>query len=123
MRRTRLSFGLGMGPSDCCGPTARGARCCSSARHPGAISRLLDSETAVTIGVDVAARLWRPAATPFRWIGDHVERWLADATPGSAPGRRLLLRARELFDQLDVRGDTLVHGDFHHHNILDAGSR
>ena len=90
---------------------------------PGSDLAALESDTATTIGVDVAARLWRPAATPFRWIGDHVKGWLADATPGSAPARRLLLRARELFDQLDVRGDTLVHGDFHHHNILDAGSR
>jgi streptomycin 6-kinase len=31
--------------------------------------------------------------------------------------------ACERFDQFDVRGDTLVHGDLHHHNILNAGTR
>jgi streptomycin 6-kinase len=90
---------------------------------PGSDLGALDSETATTIGVDVAARLWRPAAAPFRSVGNHVQRWLADATPVSAPGQRLLQRARELFDQLDVPANTLVHGDFHHHNILDAGGR
>jgi streptomycin 6-kinase len=60
---------------------------------------------------------------PFRWIGHHVPRWLAAATPRSMAGRELLERARVLFERLDVQGGTLVHGDFHHHNILDAGTR
>ena len=90
---------------------------------PGSDLAALDSDAAATIAVDVGARLWRPAAAPFRWIGDHVPRWLAQANPSSAASQRLVGHARELFDQLDVRGDTLVHGDFHHHNILDAGSR
>lgn len=90
---------------------------------PGSDLAALDFESATAIGVDVASRLWRPAAAPFRWIGDHVPRWLAEATPLSAAGQRLLSHARELFDQLDVGGGTLVHGDFHHHNILDAGNR
>jgi streptomycin 6-kinase len=31
--------------------------------------------------------------------------------------------ARELYASLAVRRDTLVHGDFHHHNILRDGDR
>ena len=31
--------------------------------------------------------------------------------------------ARELFVLLDIGRVTLVHGDFHHQNILDAGDR
>ncbi len=91
--------------------------------RPGSDLAALDDAAATTIAVDVAGRLWRPAAAPYRWIADHVPRWLAEATPGSPAGQRLLGRARRLFDRLDVRGGTLVHGDFHHHNILDAGNR
>ena len=50
---------------------------------------------------------------PFRWIGDHVPRWLANAE-----GHPLVPLARELYASLDVGRATLVHGDFHHHNIL-----
>lgn len=90
---------------------------------PGSDLAAQDNATATRIAVDLAARLWRPAGAPFRWIGDHVPGWLAEATPESAGGRQLLEHARELFDRLDVQSATLVHGDFHHHNILDAGSR
>ena len=31
--------------------------------------------------------------------------------------------ARELYASLDVSRETLVHGDFHHHNILRLGAR
>jgi streptomycin 6-kinase len=88
--------------------------------RPGTdISDLPDDE-ATAIAVDVGLRLWRPAAEPFRWIGDHVPRWL-DAVDGS--GSELLAPARELYAGLEVGRSTLVHGDFHHHNILDAGGR
>lgn len=90
---------------------------------PGSDLAALPPAVATTIAVDVAARLWRPAAAPFRSIGVHVARWLAQATPSSAAGKRLLERARELFDRLDVHAGTLLHGDFHHHNVLDAGAR
>ena len=73
--------------------------------------------------MEVAGRLWRPAALPFRWIGDYVPRWLMNAAPGSLPGQRLLARAVELYDRLEISDRTLVHGDLHRHNILDAGGR
>jgi streptomycin 6-kinase len=90
---------------------------------PGSDLAVLADAPATEIAVDVASRLWRPAAAPFHWIGHHVPRWLAQAQPESAAGRRLLDLARERFDELDVRSDTLVHGDLHHHNILNAGTR
>jgi streptomycin 6-kinase len=90
---------------------------------PGSDLAALSADAATKIAVDVARRLWRPAARPFRWIGDHVPQWLAEATPASPAGRRLLERGRELFGGLQIDARTLVHGDLHHHNILDAGTR
>jgi streptomycin 6-kinase len=63
-----------------------------------------------------------PCGAAFRWIGDHVPRWLTNTAPGSLPGRRLLARAVELYNRLEISSSTL-HGDLHHHNILDAGGR
>jgi len=80
--------------------------------RPGTDLALLPEEDATQIAVEVARRLWRPAAAPFRWIGDWVPRWI-DAEPGA-----LTPLARELYASLDVGRETLVHGDFHHHNIL-----
>lgn len=90
---------------------------------PGTNLSTLKDAAASDIAVEVAARLWRPATPPFRRIGDHVRRWLADAAPGSSAGRELLSRAVEIYNRLEISHDTLVHGDFHHHNILDAGDR
>ena len=39
------------------------------------------------------------------------------------PGRELIPLARELYSSLSPGDSILVHGDFHHHNILDAGGR
>lgn len=83
--------------------------------RPGVdLSRLPDAE-ATAIAVEIGSRLWRPAAMPFRWIGDHVPRWL-EAEPSE-----LTSLALELYAELDVGRFTLVHGDFHHHNILARG--
>ena len=85
--------------------------------RPGTdIAGLSDAE-ATAIAVEVGLRLWQPADAPFRWIGDHVPGWL-DEEPNE-----LTPFARELFASLDVSRTTLVHGDFHHQNILDAGGR
>lgn len=78
------------------------------------ISELREDE-ATAIAVDVATRLWVPAAEPFRWIGDEVPRWLDNDQGELTP------LARELYAALDISRDWLVHGDFHHHNILRHG--
>jgi streptomycin 6-kinase len=101
---------------------ARRALLLERARPGSDISELPDAE-ATAIAIAVGARLWRPAAEPFRWIGDHVPRWLDKAERSHQEGRDLIPLARELYATLDVGRDTLVHGDFHHHNILCAGDR
>ena len=82
------------------------------ARPGDDISRLAE-EKATRIAVATGLSLWRSAAAPFRWIGDHVPRWLANAE-----GHALAPLARDLYASLEPRQDTLVHGDFHHHNFL-----
>jgi streptomycin 6-kinase len=89
--------------------------------QPGTdISRLPEDE-ATAIAVSIGLRLWRPAGEPFRWIGDHVPRWLDNAERAGAG--ELVARARDLYASLEVGRATLIHGDFHHHNLLDAGGR
>ena len=84
---------------------------------PGDDISALPEHEATAIAVDIATKLWRPAAEPFRWVGDHVPRWL-DHDPGE-----LTPLARELWQTLHPGREWLVHGDFHHHNILRAGDR
>jgi streptomycin 6-kinase len=78
---------------------------------------LLPEHEATAAAVDVARRLWKggqsPGLSPFRSVHDHVPRWLANAG-----GHELAARARKLYESLERRTDTLVHGDFHHHNVL-----
>jgi len=91
--------------------------------RPGSDISQLPEEEATAIAVEVGLRLWRPAAVPFRWIGDHVPRWLDRAERSAQEGRELVPLARDLYASLDVGRDVVVHGDFHHHNILRAGER
>jgi streptomycin 6-kinase len=90
----------------------RGRRALLVERAGRDISSLPDEE-ATRIGVAIGVKLWREAAEPFRWIGDHVPRWL-----DNAGANELTALARDLYGSLDVGRRTLVHGDFHHHNIL-----
>ena len=83
--------------------------------RPGDDIAGLPDDEATAIAVEVGRRLWRPAAAPFRWIGDWVPRWL-----DNAEGHPLVPLARELYGSLDVGRDVLVHGDLHHHNILHS---
>ncbi len=92
--------------------------------QPGTdLSEVTDDEEATAIAISVGLRLWRPAAAPFRWIGDHVPRWLDNAESAAGPESELIRLARKLYASLEIGRSTLVHGDFHHHNILDAGGR
>ena len=85
--------------------------------RPGIDLSVVPGEEDVAIAVDVATRLWRRAGAPFRWIGDHVPRWLDDNTSELTP------LARELYASLEIGREWLTHGDFHHHNILRHGDR
>ena len=110
-----------------CGSTASqrpvATRVARGARPAGRRSLDLPEEQAVAIAVDVARRLWRPAAAPFRWIGDVVPGWIDNGERKGDEGSELVPLARELLDSLEVGRSTLIHGDFHHHNILGHGDR
>jgi streptomycin 6-kinase len=84
--------------------------------RPGDDLATLDDEEATAIAVGVARTLWRPAGPPFRWIGDYVPGWLDRPEPGPAGG--LIPLARRLLAELEIGSGTLIHGDFHHHNLL-----
>jgi streptomycin 6-kinase len=80
----------------------------------------LPDDQATAIAIDVASRLWRRAGSPFRPVAPYVARWL-DAADQAGSG--LVPLARELLADLDPGADWLVHGDFHHHNVLRDGDR
>jgi streptomycin 6-kinase len=82
---------------------------------PGTDISDLDDDPAMAVAVDLGRRLWRPAAPPFRWVGDHVPRWLASARSPLTP------LARELWASFGPGRSFVVHGDFHHHNVLRHG--
>jgi streptomycin 6-kinase len=88
---------------------------------PGSDISTLPEELATAIVVGVGRRLWRPAGEPFRWIGDHVGPWLDEAGRAARSGSELIPLARELFASLNPGRAVLIHGDLHHHNVLDAG--
>jgi streptomycin 6-kinase len=77
----------------------------------------MSDEDATAIAVGLAGRLWKggqsPGQSPFRSIHDHVPRWLANAAHSP-----LAPLACDLYARLAQRDDTLVHGDFHHHNVI-----
>ena len=86
--------------------------------RPGHDASRLPEADALRITVAAAKRFWRPATrgSPFRWIGDHVPRWLDNA------GDHYLVRqAKEIYATMHPSDATLVHGDFHHHNVLSHG--
>jgi streptomycin 6-kinase len=91
---------------------------------PGTDLADLAEEDATAAATGLGSRLWTrgqspglsPGLSPFRSVHDHVPRWLANAA-----NHELAPLARELYDRLEKRSDTLVHGDFHHHNILRSG--
>jgi streptomycin 6-kinase len=87
---------------------------------PGTDAAGLTDEEATRVGVEVGRLLWRRAerGRPFRWIGDHVPRWLA-----GAPDHAIVRAARQVYASMTVGDATLVHGDFHHHNLLRHGDR
>jgi streptomycin 6-kinase len=86
--------------------------------RPGHDAAALSEPEAIRVAIAAAKRFWRPAArgSPFRWIGDHVPRWLDNA------GDHYLVRqAKEIYATMHPSDATLVHGDFHHHNLLRHG--
>jgi streptomycin 6-kinase len=85
---------------------------------PGYDLSFLPEDEATDIAVNLASRLWRRAGSPFRPVLPEVQRWLDNA---EHVGSELVPLARELLAELNPSADWLVHGDFHHHNILRHG--
>jgi streptomycin 6-kinase len=91
--------------------------------RPGTDISSLPESQALGVAVDVARRLWVAGGAPFRWIGDHVPAWLDEGERHGDDGSELIPLARELYADLEVGRHTLIHGDFHHHNILRHDDR
>jgi streptomycin 6-kinase len=85
---------------------------------PGTDLSGVPEEAALEIAIDLAQRLWKPAIAPFRPVGPDVLTWLDHA---EEKGSVLVPLARELLAGINGDADWLVHGDFHHHNILKHG--
>jgi streptomycin 6-kinase len=80
----------------------------------------LGDEQATAAATAVATQIWRPATPPFRPVEPEVGRWLDRA---EAEGSVLVPLARDLLAELNPTADWVVHGDFHHHNILRDSDR
>jgi streptomycin 6-kinase len=83
--------------------------------RPGTDISDLDQDAALDVGVELGRKLWRPAREPFRPVDEHVPRWLANDPSPLTP------LALELWESLRPGRDWVVHGDFHHHNVLRRG--
>jgi streptomycin 6-kinase len=87
---------------------------------PGDDLSTLPDDEATAIAVDIASRLWRRVQSPFRPVAPEIPRWLDEAERW---GSELVPLAGKLFAALEPSADWLVHGDFHHHNVLRRGDR
>jgi streptomycin 6-kinase len=85
---------------------------------PGDDLSAVPDDEATRIAVEVASRLWRRASSPFRPVAPEVRLWLDNAERDDS---ELVPLARELLAELEPNRSWLVHGDFHHHNILRHG--
>jgi streptomycin 6-kinase len=85
---------------------------------PGTDLSLESEDEATIVAVDLARRLWRPARAPFRPVAPFVSIWIDAAETN---GGQLAPLARRLFEEIGGGDEWLVHGDFHHHNILRHG--
>jgi streptomycin 6-kinase len=96
---------------------ARRAILIERARPGDDASRLSELE-AIRVATAAAKRFWRPAVrgSPYRWIGDHVPRWL-----DNAGDHDLVREAKAIYTTMHPGDATLIHGDFHHHNLLRHG--
>jgi streptomycin 6-kinase len=94
---------------------------------PGSSLAGLDPEPALDVAVELFARLWVPADTPFRALAEEAAEWGADLPDawerfGRPFERRLLDAAMEALTQLPPsQGEqVLLHQDLHADNVLAA---
>ncbi|HEY5051273.1 MAG TPA: aminoglycoside phosphotransferase family protein [Acidothermaceae bacterium] len=87
---------------------------------PGDDLAAVPDAEATRIAVDVARQIWVAGRTPFRPVVPEVRRWLHEA---DVAGGDLVPLARDLLKTLGDPVGWLVHGDFHHHNLVRHGER
>ncbi|HUG06523.1 MAG TPA: aminoglycoside phosphotransferase family protein [Candidatus Limnocylindria bacterium] len=87
--------------------------------RPGTDISVLPEDEANAAAVGVAFRLWKPArrADPFRSIAERVELDLGRR----AGSHELVSLARTVFEATSFAETTLLHGDYHHYNVLRSG--
>jgi streptomycin 6-kinase len=89
---------------------------------PGHDASELDDQVGIRVALEVGRKLWRPVpAGPFRTAADEVARWLEHLRGRS--DHPYVAIATKLFGSMTPRHDVLVHGDYHHHNLLRHGAR
>jgi len=88
---------------------------------PGYDATQIPDDEAIAVAMEVGRRLWRPVESgPFRRAHDEVARWLANVAP---TGHRYVAIAQRVFAGIEPREHVLVHGDYHHYNLLRHGAR
>ena len=95
--------------------------------RPGSPLKELDQDAALDVVVGLLPRLWKPAARPFRALGEEAA-WWASYLPdhweraGRPFERELLDAALDALDSLpgSQREHVLLHQDLHADNVLSA---
>ena len=87
---------------------------------PGDDLAAMPEAEATRIALEIAQQLWVGGQPPFRPVVPEVRRWLDEA---QVAGSDLVPLARELLDALGEPADWVVHGDFHHHNLVRRAER
>lgn len=89
---------------------------------PGNDASALDDREAIRVALEVGGLIWRPVPNgPFGLAGDFVAQRLRDLP--ARTDHRYVPIATELLGSMRPRHDVLVHGDYHHHNLLRHGDR
>jgi streptomycin 6-kinase len=87
---------------------------------PGDDLAAVPDAAATRIALDIARQIWVAGRPPFRPVVPEVRKWLHEA---ELAGSDLVPLARELLSTLGEPIDWVVHGDFHHHNLVRHGER
>jgi streptomycin 6-kinase len=91
--------------------------------RPGTDIASLPDDEATAIAIEVGLRLWSATASPpLRPVAGMIDRWFDEAEREGGPGAPLLSLAREVLDSLQIGEAAVVHGDFHHYNIVAHGT-
>lgn len=86
---------------------------------PGFDASTVSEDEALAAALSVGRRLWREfhgGLFPRAW--DRLPERLAMVEPTGHPFVGI---AKRLLEKMERRGEVLVHGDFHHHNLLRHG--